>query len=131
MKPCVHVACGIIFDANGNVLIAERLPSQYKSGLWEFPGGKLELHESGFQALQRELKEEIGIHVTTAQRWITIAHEYEERLVILEAWVVKYFSGDPHGAEGQKIRWIEPSQLNDYEFPAGNLILLERFGEIV
>ncbi|MDX1900423.1 MAG: 8-oxo-dGTP diphosphatase MutT [Gammaproteobacteria bacterium] len=131
MKPYIHVAAGIIFDDKGHVLIAERLPTQYKSGLWEFPGGKLELHESPFQALQRELREEIGIHVTTAQQWLQVAHEYEERVVVLEAWIIKQFSGEPHGAEGQIIRWVKPEQLVEYEFPDGNAILLERFGEIV
>jgi len=130
-KKCIQVAAGIIFDDQKNVLIAERLPSQYKSGLWEFPGGKFEHEEYAFQTLQRELMEEIGIHVKSAQYWLKVAHEYEERIVVLEAWVVKNFTGTPRGAEGQKIRWIKPEELNQYEFPEGNKIMLDRFHEIV
>jgi len=131
MKKTIQVSAGIIFDDAGNVLIAERMPTKYKSGLWEFPGGKLEVGELSFQALRRELQEEIGIDVHSAHRWIQVAYEYAERFVILEAWIVEKFSGTPHGAEGQEIRWIKPTELKNYEFPAGNKILLERFHEIL
>lgn len=126
-KRTIQVAAGIIFDKNRRVLIAERLSTQYKSGLWEFPGGKLEPGECFFSALRRELLEEIGITVQSAYRWLQVAHEYEERIVVLEAWVIGTFSGTPHGVEGQKILWVNPFELKNYEFPAGNKVLLEQF----
>ncbi len=52
------VAAAIIAD--GALLAARRGRGPY-SGLWEFPGGKVEPGESDHQALARELGEELGV----------------------------------------------------------------------
>ena len=55
------VAAGILCDATGRVLITERLGDGPFHGLWEFPGGKIAPGESAYDALHRELAEELGI----------------------------------------------------------------------
>ena len=50
-------------DRVGLVLIAQRPPGKVLAGRWEFPGGKLAEGESPSEALQRELREELGIVV--------------------------------------------------------------------
>ena len=37
----VHVAVGVIQNANGELLIAKRPDHVHQGGLWEFPGGKV------------------------------------------------------------------------------------------
>src|SRR5207249_3488556 len=108
------------------VLIAQRPRNKYKGGLWEFPGGKVESLETVFQALQRELEEELGITVKTAEPWLQFQHDYIDRIVLLDVWSVIHFSGEPHGKEGQSIRWVNRQALHQFEFPEGNRIILEK-----
>ena len=71
----MHVAVGIVIDANARILIAERPTTKCKAGYWEFPGGKIEKGETVFQALQRELQEEIGIVIHSASPLICINYK--------------------------------------------------------
>ena len=122
----MHVAVGIVINAHGDVLIAKRPPGKYKSGLWEFPGGKVEADETVFQALQRELREEVGIQVITAQSWLQLSHDYGDRKVLLDIWKVTQFSGEPEGREGQDVRWVATHMLDQFKFPDGNRGILEK-----
>lgn len=122
----VHVVIGIIVNAEQQVLIAQRLAHQEKGGMWEFPGGKVEANESAFQALQRELKEEIGIDVVEAEAWTTVTYHYPHKSVLLDTWMIKTFHGTPIGAEGQPIQWKAISELNDLEFPEGNRLIIDK-----
>jgi 8-oxo-dGTP diphosphatase len=122
----MHVAVGIIFNTTGEILIAQRPADKYKGGLWEFPGGKVEANETGFAALQRELQEELGILVIAAEPWLQFQHDYTDRVVLLDVFKVTEFSGDPHGKEGQPIQWVSFQELDGFEFPAGNHVILAR-----
>lgn len=122
----MHVAVGILKNANGEVLIAKRPEGKYKSGLWEFPGGKVEANETVFEALCRELKEEIGVFVANAESWLRISHDYGDRKVLLDVWRVTEFSGEPKGVENQEVRWVSTAILNRFQFPDGNRVILER-----
>lgn len=116
----VHVAAAVIRGDDGRVLIARRPDDKHQGGLWEFPGGKVEEGEPVLEALARELHEELGIVVRTAQPLIQIAHDYPDKHVLLDVWEVTAFDGQPHGAEGQPLAWVAPRQLAEYEFPAAN-----------
>lgn len=126
----MHVAVGIIRNALGEILIAQRPDHKYKGGLWEFPGGKIENSETSFQALQRELKEELNIHIIAADYWLQFQHDYPDRVVVLDTWNVTEFSGKPEGAEGQNIRWVSLDDLHQFEFPEGNCFILDKLGSI-
>ncbi len=121
MSKVIHVAAGVIKDAAGQILIARRPDTAHQGGLWEFPGGKLEAGESVPQALARELHEELGIHVDHCEPLIQIRHDYPDKSVLLDVWLVDAFSGEPHGREGQPVRWVAAEDLNAYEFPAANV----------
>ena len=54
------VTLGYLFDAHGSVLLMLRNKSPNK-GLWSPPGGKIELGESPFECILRELREETGL----------------------------------------------------------------------
>lgn len=116
----LHVAVGVIRDAQNRVLIAQRPVHVHQGGLWEFPGGKLEPGESVEAALARELEEELHLHVRQSAPLLTVRHAYPDRRVILQVREVTEWQGEPYGREDQPIRWVEAEHLSEYVFPAAN-----------
>lgn len=119
MNP-LQVAVGVVKNPEGKILISLRHADLHQGGLWEFPGGKIESSETAEQALARELKEEINITVTTATPLITVKHQYPDRLVQLNVFLVEQFSGEAKSLEGQPFKWVAPAELEHYAFPAAN-----------
>ena len=110
-----HVAAGILRDAAGRILITKRLRDSSFDGLWEFPGGKIGAGETPSDALRRELAEELGIDVTASQPYMDLHHEYADRTVDLEFFLVTAWQGEPTGLEGQGVRWVNASELDPDE----------------
>ena len=120
MPDRVHVAVGVIRDPQGKLLITRRHESSHQGGLWEFPGGKVEARESVLQALRRELEEELAIELLEARALLKVEHDYGDKAVLLDVWLVERFSGQAVGCEGQPLRWVTPDALADFDFPAAN-----------
>ncbi|MBT8094239.1 MAG: 8-oxo-dGTP diphosphatase MutT [Gammaproteobacteria bacterium] len=120
-----HVAAGILCDTRGRVLIAERLGGGPFHGLWEFPGGKIGDDETPVQALSRELAEELGIEVTTCASFMNLRHEYDDRVVTIEFFIVIDWLSEPVGREGQELRWVPREQLDADELLPADVPVVE------
>ena len=107
-----EVAAGILCDSRGRVLIAERLGDGPFHGLWEFPGGKIGPDETAPQALSRELAEELGIEVRVCAPFMNLRHEYADRTVAIEFFIVSDWRCEPVGREGQGLQWVPKDQLD-------------------
>ena len=105
------VAAGILQDADGRVLIAERLGGGPFHGMWEFPGGKIGEHENAGDALVRELAEELGIDVSNSESMMKLYHEYPGRTVSIEFFIVSGWRNEPAGLEGQQLEWVSVAEL--------------------
>ena len=123
-KRHLNVAAAAIFNRNGQVFLSRRPSFVDQGGRWEFPGGKRRPYETGFEALKRELFEELGIHVQRAQPLIRVPHDYGDFTVVLDVWAVHDFSGEPFGREGQVVRWVDVEELWNYAFPEANLPII-------
>ena len=108
----IHVVAGALFDASGRVLIAQRPAGKHMAGGWEFPGGKLEAGEERFVGLQRELREELGVEAHSGEPLICYEHDYPDRRVRLDLWLVTQFTGEPQSRDGQALQWVELKDLN-------------------
>jgi mutator protein MutT len=109
----VHVAAAVLMDSGGRILIAQRPPGSHLAGGWEFPGGKLESGEQPLQGLARELREELGIEMGRGPHrpLRRVRHSYPDREILIEAWVVREYTGNPRGLDGQDIRWCRQQDL--------------------
>ena len=119
----IEASVGIIFNESFQLLMAERPQSKTWSGWWEFPGGKIEKGETPLEALKRELKEEIGISVIDAKKWIVRKYAYEGYEVTLHFYKVTQWSGNIEAKEEQKISWVLPdNNVVSPILPANDLI---------
>lgn len=107
-KKTIHVAVGMIINAQGQLLLGNRPADKPWPGWWELPGGKIEAGESVIEALTRELDEELGIQVTHCTPWVSYLHEYPKNFVHLSFCRVTQWHGTATGREGQALAWVEP-----------------------
>lgn len=123
--PVIHVAVGVICRGD-RVLIARRPDHVHQGGLLEFPGGKVEPGETVQAALIREIREETGLSLSAAELspLIAIRHDYGDKTVLLDVWQAASCGGEPEGREGQQIKWRDPLELADQDFPAANRPIL-------
>jgi 8-oxo-dGTP diphosphatase len=109
----IEVVAGALIDGAGRILIAERPPGRHRPGRWELPGGKREPGEPPRAALDRELKEELGVEVRSARWLVHCRHTYpgETRAIHIDAWRVEAWSGEPRGLDGQALAWVARAEL--------------------
>jgi 8-oxo-dGTP diphosphatase len=110
-KPAIQVVAGALVSLQGQILIAQRPKGKHMAGGWEFPGGKIDQGETPLAALRRELEEELDIQVQKAEYLVSCDHEYPDRVVHLELWLVTEFKGEPKPLDHQALRWVNVDQL--------------------
>jgi len=120
MEKILKVAVAVIQREDGKILFAERPAGKACAGEWEFPGGKVEAGETPRQALNREIEEELAIHITEARPWITLSHAYPHATVLLHFFIVTGWTGHEHGEEGQRLSWQDLSELTISPLLAAN-----------
>ncbi|MGN6512152.1 MAG: Nudix family hydrolase [Lysobacteraceae bacterium] len=115
--PPVAVVAGVIRDPRGRILLARRTEGRDLAGLWEFPGGKVELGETPEAALVRELREELGIEVEAGSPLIAVPQRYPHKRLRLDVRAIARWRGSAKGHEGQALAWVPPHRLPDYPMP--------------
>jgi 8-oxo-dGTP diphosphatase len=123
-KKIIHVVAGVLRDRHGKILLTERPPGKHLAGLWEFPGGKREDGETPEQALRRELHEEVGVDAGAMRCLIGFPWHYAEKSIYLDVYDVADFSGEPHGKEGQGLRWEFADELPHISMPAADVAIV-------
>ncbi len=132
MKLLLVVAVALL-DPDDRVLIAQRPDGKALAGLWEFPGGKMELGERPEAALIRELGEELGIAVDEAcLSPLTFAsHAYPDMHLLMPLYVCRRWSGFVTAREGQALKWVRPRDLRAYPMPPADEPLIPPLIDLV
>lgn len=95
-------------------------------GLWEFPGGKLELDESPEEALQRELQEELGIDAEIGQLLLASSHSFGDKAILLLFFEVSFWKGQPRNLHHSDLKWMHISKISDLQIPDTNKQILPK-----
>lgn len=103
-----HVVGAAILQS-GQVMAAQRGPGMSQSGVWEFPGGKLEAGESESEALQRELVEEMDLKISPFLRLGSVIRV--SRRLRLTVWLCRA-EGLPTLREHSAWRWLSAGALD-------------------
>ena len=132
-QPIVLVAAVALVDPDGRVLLAERPAGKRMAGLWEFPGGKVEVGETPEATLIRELKEELAIDVTAAclAPFTFASHAYEDFHLLMPLYVCRRWQGRLAPQEGQRILWVAPKRLADYDMPPADKPLVAMLRDLL
>ena len=117
---CVQVVAGVLVRG-GCVLVCQRPPGKHHPGKWEFPGGKVEPHESLEQALRRELREELEIDVTVGPALWRTQHQYAGREhFTLTFLLVSEYKGTLSNRVFAAVCWVPIGKLSEYDFLEGD-----------
>ncbi len=116
------VTAGLIVNARGEYLLAQRPRGKAHEGLWEFPGGKIEAGEDAASALARELKEELDLELVSSEPHGIYTHVYEKEQLSLALTVLRVseWRGNPIGLEGQAHRWVSPARIHRLQMPSAD-----------
>lgn len=125
MSVLLVAACALV-DVDGRVLVAQRPKGKHLSGLWEFPGGKVEPDETPEETVIRELKEEIGVDTQSAcLAPLTFAsHSYDRFHLVMPLFVCRKWQGIARPLEGQALKWLRPRDLRDIDMPPADKPLI-------
>jgi len=104
-RPVTEVAAGILLDTEGRYLLGQRPEGKPYAGYWEVPGGKIEKGETIFEALKRELQEELGIDIQSSEELTVLEYDYPHAYVRLHVSVIRDWTGTPQGCENQSLSW--------------------------
>jgi len=115
-----EIGLALIFNKDGELLIDQRLDSVSMGGMWEFPGGKKESHESIEQTIKREIQEEIGIDIKLIEKLLSFEHTYSHKKLSFTVYLCDFISGKPRALASQKLLWVKPNRLLKFPFPAAN-----------
>ncbi len=125
-KPKIVDVVVAVIQQQEQVLISKRAKNVHCGGVWEFPGGKIEAGETHFHALQRELKEELGIEIQQCQPLMSLPFCYPDKQLKLFVYTVMEYQGQAQACEGQPLIWVDIANLNQYAFPEANQAIINR-----
>jgi A/G-specific adenine glycosylase len=117
-EPLPHkdITAGIIADAKGRLLIAQRPMRGLLGGMWKFPGSERIPKETLEDALKRSVREELGIRIRVKKRMPPIKHAYTHFRITLHPFHCDLQGGRPRALTCLRWRWIPRSQLNCFPF---------------
>ncbi|NQZ13595.1 MAG: (deoxy)nucleoside triphosphate pyrophosphohydrolase [Alphaproteobacteria bacterium] len=124
--PIILVSAVCLIDKEGRIFLAQRPEGKSMSGLWEFPGGKVDEGESPEFALCRELDEELGIDVRECclTPIAFASHSYEKFHLLMPVYACRMWNGTPQSKEGQAFKWVQPKEMYDMPMPEADIPLI-------
>ncbi len=126
-KKVIFVSACALIDADGRILMTKRPADKDFSGMWEFPGGKMEENEQPEDTVIRELREELGIEPCRRclQPFSFVSHEYEDFHLFMPLFLCRQWDGFPRPVEGQEIKWVFPGRLSELELVPADVPLAQ------
>lgn len=118
-KNWIPVVAGLLKKGE-QILVGQRPETHTLGGLWEFPGGKIEMGESPEVALARELREELGIEAEVGELKLACTHSYGEVGILILFFEIHFWKGEPKPKHHTQIEWIYPDELLKRNIPEAN-----------
>lgn len=128
MIPVVAIA---LIDPAGRVLMQQRRADRAHGGLWEFPGGKVELGERAEAALVREVAEELAVTVDPAALVPLAFASTPDQPHVLLLYTCRAWAGEPRCLDGEALGWVAPEALAALPLPPLDVPLARALKELL
>lgn len=126
----IEVVCAIIKNKDGKYFCCKRGPGRSLEGFWEFPGGKVESHETHEETIIREIKEELSSLVQPLKYIGLSNHEYNDLAspfsITMYAYVCNLIDGDLKLSEHTEKRWCTIEEMKEMNFAPADIPLLSQ-----
>jgi 8-oxo-dGTP diphosphatase len=120
----IRVIAAVIYS-DSKFLVCKRPAHKRHGDLWEFPGGKIHDGESDLEAAERELGEELKVHVMSVGDRLFSASDPGSPFVI--EFVQVQMSGKPISIEHSEIRWCTKAELSKMQFAPADTRFVNEF----
>jgi A/G-specific adenine glycosylase len=123
--PHRDMVAGIIRNAQGQILIVQRNNEGLLGGLWKMPGGRQEPGVSSEIALQRAVREEVGILIKVGEKITSVKHAYTHFRITLHAFHCTHEGGEPKGSGCSDWRWVFLDSFHDFAFSKADRMVIQ------
>jgi len=126
----INVVAAIIVN-NGQILCVQRSYNKYEyiSEKYEFPGGKVEPHESEKEALIREIHEELSLTVEVKKKIITVDYDYPDFSILMHAYFCSSKSRKLTMHEHIDFKWLSINELKKLDWAAADIPIVDQLME--
>lgn len=110
----IRVSAAVI-HRDGKIFATQRGYGEYK-GKWEFPGGKREEGESGEEALEREIREELDSKVKIEKLICTTDYDYPTFHLTMDVYLSTLIEGKLTLLEHEDAQWVSLDSIDDLDW---------------
>lgn len=132
MKKHLEVVAAIL-EYDGKILCMQRGSGKYDyvSFKYEFPGGKIEAGEAKHTAIERELREEMNVHIKINEKdlYMTIYHEYPDFSITMYAFMCHLASPDFIRKEHVDAKWLLPQDMPQLDWAAADIPIMQKLAQ--
>tara|TARA_B100001057_G_scaffold433182_1_gene461902 strand:+ start:91 stop:477 length:387 start_codon:yes stop_codon:yes gene_type:complete len=118
-----EVACGIMYNKNGKILMGLRPLNNRYGGFWEFPGGVLEKYETIEECLKREWIEELNLEINIEKEIYSSIYD--------DKFICRFFKGTIINEDTLKrnvhseLKFLEKNEIYKLRLFKGDKLILD------
>ena len=121
----IFCACAILENKKSEILINSRIKKNNLKSYWEFPGGKLKNGENFYDAIKRELFEELSIDIINPVHFYFTKYSYSEFNLIMHIFKIEKWYGDIISMDGEQLKWVNRMMLKKLKLLDGNAEIVQ------
>lgn len=125
----IDVTCAIIED-KGKILVAQRKKDSGYSLLYEFPGGKINPGETEQECIQREIFEELRLHIAVHQPLTVVVHVENGRVIRLIPFICSVTDGNLEVLEHEQVLWVYPEKLTSLDWCPADIPIMKEYLDV-
>ena len=103
---------------------------KYLAGYYEFSGGKIEENETHYEALKREIKEELNTLIDIKRLLMKLEYDYPEFHLIMHLYECSVLEGELELMEHSDSQWVDINGLDKVKFVPADKEIIEKLPKV-
>lgn len=113
-----------IIRKDGRILATQRGYGDFEGG-WEFPGGKIEPHETPEQALVREIGEELDASIDVERLVTEVHYDYDTFHLDMKCFLCSLLDPSITLLEHEAAKWLDAGSLRSVDWLPADTEVIE------